>query len=373
MMLENKENFDNWLNINLDAIIKNWQYRDSLSSGRTKTAAVVKATGDGIGANAVATALASAGCNEFFVATTGEAITLREHLDFTGHSTANIMALHGCNNSEIAYHDKFRIIPVLNDPDQLLNFINFYKDCGEKKPAILHIDTGMNRLGFDPNQYEWLMKNKFLLDSLDCKYVMSHLISAEIKEDQSNRIQLEAFKKIQRMFPKVRASLANSAGCLLSQEYHFEMTRPGIALYGADPTNQRTNELLRTFGWRARILQIRQAKAGETVGYGGTHKLVSDSKIATIGVGYADGYNRKLGGKANVLVGTKVAPVIGRVSMDSITVDVSSIEAVDFQSGTVELVHDKYDISSMAHDADTISYEIITQIGIRPFRNYLIQ
>ena len=148
------------------------------------------------------------------------------------------------------------------------------------------------------------------------------------------------------------------------------MTRPGIALYGAHPANIPTDRLMRVVTWRARIVQLRHAKAGDRVGYGGTHLLDRDSRIATIGVGYADGYNRKLGGKATVLVGNQSAPVIGRVSMDSITVDVTDIDPAHMRRGTVELLHDDYDLSRMAGDADTIAYEILTGLGTRPSRLY---
>ena len=148
------------------------------------------------------------------------------------------------------------------------------------------------------------------------------------------------------------------------------MTRPGIALYGSHPGDLPTDRLTRVVTWQARILQLRHAKAGDRVGYGGTYLLDRDSRIATIGVGYGDGYNRKLGGKATVLIGAQTAPVIGRVSMDSITVDVTKVDPAHLQHGTVELLHDGYDLSCMAIDADTIAYEILTRIGTRPARFY---
>ena len=156
------------------------------------------------------------------------------------------------------------------------------------------------------------------------------------------------------------ASLANSAGSLLSTGVHFQMTRPGMRFMGRIRRTCRTDRLTRVVTWQARILQLRHAKAGDRVGYGGTYSSDRDLRIATIGVGYADGYNRKLGGKATVLIGTQTAPVIGRVSMDSITVDVTDIDPAHLQHGSVELLHDDYDLSRMAGDADTIAYEILT-------------
>ena len=361
---------DSCLTIDLGAIIANWRYINSLSSAATTTAAVVKANGYGLGANHVAGALAQAGCTKFFVANLGEAIALRQHLDDLGYNQTQIMTLHGCYLHQLEDHAEFRITPVLNDLEQLSRWRTFSREQSKKLPAMLHIDTGMTRLGLDADQIDWLIENKSALDGIDCRYVMSHLVSAEISDDATNARQLDAFNEIRRWFTGIPASLANSAGSLLSAAYHFQMTRPGIALYGAHPADIPTNKLKRVVTWRARIVQLRHAKAGSRVGYGGTYILDRDARIATIGVGYADGYNRKLGGKARVLIGAQSAPVIGRVSMDSITVDVTDIDPAYLQHGSVELLHDGYDLSRMAGDADTIAYEILTQLGTRPTRHY---
>ena len=361
---------DSCLTIDLEAIIANWRYIDSLSSTATNTAAVVKANAYGLGATYVAGALAQAGCTEFFVANLGEAIALRQHLDGLGKSHTHIMSLHGCHLGQVEDHATFRITPVLNDFEQLSRWSMFSQRQSNKLPAMLHIDTGMTRLGFDAAQIDWLIENKPDFDGINCRYVMSHLVSAEIANDPTNARQLNAFNELRRYFAGVPASLANSAGSLLSAAYHFQMTRPGIALYGAHPADLPTDTLTRVLTWQARIVQLRHAKVGDCVGYGGTYRLERDSRIATIGVGYADGYNRKLGGKATVLIGTQTAPVIGRVSMDSITVDVTDIDPAHLRHGSVELIHDGYDLSRMAGDANTIAYEILTRLGTRPARNY---
>ena len=361
---------DSCLTINLGAIIANWRHLDNLSSSATTTAAVVKANGYGLGANHVAGALVQAGCTEFFVANLGEAIALRQHLDDLGYSQSHIMTLHGCHLDQLDDYTAFGITPVLNDLEQLLRWRTFSENQSNRLPAMLHIDTGMTRLGFDTDQINWLIENKSNLDGIDRRFVMSHLVSAEIASDPTNARQLDAFHDVRRWFAGMPASLANSAGSLLSSAYHFQMTRPGIALYGVHPADIPTDKLTRVITWQARIIQLRHAKAGDRVGYGGTHLLNRDSRIATIGVGYADGYNRKLGGKATVLIGSQIAPVIGRVSMDSITVDVTNIDPAHLQHGSVELLHDRYDLSRMAVDADTIAYEILTRLGTRPARHY---
>ncbi len=297
---------DSCLRIDLDAIITNWRYIDSLSSAATTTAAMVKANGYGLGAKEVATALARAGCTEFFVANLGEAIELRQHLDEGGYERLHIMTLHGCHLNQLDDYAAFRITPVLNDLEQLSRWRLFsqqrQKTSGSGRlPAMLHIDTGMTRLGLDADQADWLIQNKAALDGLDCRYIMSHLSSAEVTGDPTNAAQLAAFNELRSWFPGMPASLANSAGSMLSPDFHFQMTRPGIALYGAHPADHPTDKLAPAVSWQARIMQVRRAKAGDRVGYGGTHQLGRDSTIATIGVGYADGYNRMLGGKARCL------------------------------------------------------------------------
>ena len=196
-------------------------------------------------------------------------------------------------------------------------------------------------------------------------------MSGELFDDPVNVRQLASFDKFHSSFSTIPCSLANSAGCFLGSDYHFSMTRPGIALYGIHPSEDRDSSLQPAFDWQARILQIRNAAAGDTVGYGGTYKLNRDSLIATLGVGYADGYRRQLGGMASVSIGGQLAPVIGRVSMDSITVDVTGFDQTSLRTGTASLVHANYRVEKMASDIGTIPYEIMTGFGHRAERHYL--
>ena len=229
----------------------------------------------------------------------------------------------------------------------------------------------MTRLGFNAEQTRWLLKNKTTFHGLDVRYIMSHLVSGEISEAPVTEHQLAKFKQLKSSFAGIPASLANSAGSLLSSNYHFQMNRPGIALYGAHPADCSSSKLKSVLKWQARVIQLQQAKAGDRIGYGGTHLLTRDSKIATIGVGYADGYNRNLGGKATVKIGENKAPVIGRVSMDSITVDVTNFADDTLSDSVVNLIHDEYDLCRMARDTNTIPYETLTSLGSRPTRHYV--
>jgi alanine racemase len=215
------------------------------------------------------------------------------------------------------------------------------------------------------------------LEGIELIYLMSHLSSAEAENAASNGQQLEAFKALRPFFAKARASLANSGGVLLDKSFHFDMTRPGIALYGAHPagisaTAEQAALLQPAVNWDARILQLRHASSGEAVGYGGTHILTRDSLIATIGVGYGDGYPRCLGGIAVAQIDGHTAPIIGRISMDSMALDVTDIPETTIHSTTAaRLLGPHYDTSVMARDAGTISYEILTGLGQRPARRYV--
>ena len=363
---------DSCLIIDLGAITENWRYLDGLSAPSVMTAAMIKANGYGLGADRVGMALAAAGCQRFFVASLDEAIAQRHIFDDEGYGNVPITVLHGVHRGQEAAFLEARAVPVLNDLEQISRWRLFANKTGQRLSALIHFDTGMTRLGLDSAQTDWLIENPQALDGLDIAYVMSHLVSAELADDPMNTAQIERFSEIKGYFPGVPSSLANSGGCFLGANFHFQMTRPGIALYGIDPMGKGIPPLKPSLRWQARILQIRSARAGERVGYNGTHLLDRESRIATIGVGYADGYRRQLGGKATVRIGNSVAPVIGRVSMDSITVDVTDLSWDDRKCETADLIHTTYDLGRMASDADTISYEIMTQLGTRPSRHYTV-
>ena len=368
---------DNRIDIDLGAITHNWGYLDSMSPKSTVTAAMVKADGYGLGANHVGGALYQAGCRQFFVANLDEAASLRNNLDNINGTDAQIMVLHGCHRGQENDMRAYRLTPVLNDLEQLSRWRLFAQNANETYPALLHLDTGMTRLGFDPDQTDWLIENNQALNGLDITYVMSHLVSAERANDPVNNAQKVLFDEHRSFFAGIKASLANSGGIFLGADYHYQMTRPGIAIYGVHPcgkdeAQKHTDGLKQTAAWHARIIQVQSAPAGATVGYGGTHKLARPSRIATVGVGYADGYHRALGNKAFVNILEHRAPVIGRVSMDSITIDVTDIPAdIMLKAETVALLSNLYSIEDMANDASTVPYEILTGISHRARRRYL--
>lgn len=361
---------DSALTINLDAIAANWRYINSLSGPETKTAAIVKANGYGLGSRAVAEVLARAGCELFFVASLNEAVDLRASFQQKDHDDLPIMVLHGIQQGQELDFISHQLVPVLNDLEQISRWQLYAKKVGKALPALLHFDTGMTRLGLENDQVDWLIHNRQSLEGLNIAYVMSHLVSGEIADDPINANQLATFRKFCNYFPNTPASLANSAGALLGKDFHFAMTRPGIALYGVHPSGYLDSPLQNALDWQARILQIRKAAAGERVGYGGTHQLDRDSHIATLGVGYADGYARQLGGMASVSIGGRAAPVVGRVSMDSITVDVTELNQKNLHTDNAHLIHEDYRLEHMASDLGTIAYEIMANLGHRAERHY---
>lgn len=376
-------NADSLITVDIDAVTANWNALDGQSDAATETAAVIKADGYGLGAVRLAPHLAAAGCRTFFVMSLAEAVLVRQALDESGHQGPSIFTLSGCHAGQEDSFRAHRITPVVNTLEQLRRLMA----TGEPWRVAIHVDTGMTRLGLDRAELETLqsmMAGRGSGDGTGLGLVspcllMSHLTSAEDLQDAASARQLADFNTLRATFPNIPASLGNSAGTMLGADYAFAMTRPGIALYGLHPAGIEADgvqqseaaKLTPAVTWQARILQHRRAGAGEAVGYNGTYRLKRDSRIATIGVGYADGYPRSLGNRARVIIAGKTAPVVGRVSMDSITVDVTDIDNdVLNDVGHATVLGHGYSLAQMAADAGTIGYEILTQLGDRPVRRF---
>lgn len=370
---------DSLITIDIDAVIANWRTLDHQNGKATETAAVVKADAYGLGALRLGPSLAAAGCRTFFVMSLAEAIALRAALDGSGHGAAAIFTLSGCHAGQETDFRAHRITPVINSMAQLRRLMA----TGDEWRVAIHVDTGMTRLGLDRAelialQNMWTGSGGSLGSVTPC-LLMSHLTAAEDLKDPASARQLADFKDITGLFPDVPASLGNSAGTHLGPDYAFAMTRPGIALYGLHPAGMDAEgtqqdeaaRLAPAVTWQARILQHRRARQGDVVGYNGTYVCERDSRIATLGVGYADGYPRSLGNRARVVISGRQAPVVGRVSMDSITVDVTDLEAdLVNDAGYATVMGAGYSLAQMAADAGTIGYEILTQLGQRPARRF---
>lgn len=362
------------LNINLQAVTANYRYLDQYSSSATHTGAAVKADAYGLGMVPVSKALYDAGCRQFFTAQLSEAIVLRQELK---DENSQIFVLEGPQINELADYQAFQLTPVLNTPAQIDRLTTFNQTQTKQMASAVHIDTAMNRLGLGKSSLDVLSELSSVSDKLPLCLVMSHLACADDPEDELNKRQMEAFTALSAPVKDTPKSLSNSAGILLGEAFHFDLTRPGISLYGAmaDPAS-RNSELQSAFTWQADILQIRTIEKGETVGYGADFTAHHRTKLATIGVGYADGYARTLyhpdqNRVATVGIGGYAAPLAGRVSMDLIVVDVSDIpEHVLDVTSCAELIWAGFTLEDMALTRQTIAYEVMTGLGGRVKRHY---
>jgi alanine racemase len=341
-------------------------------SAPAECAAVVKADAYGLGMAAVAPALARAGCKTFFVATLGEAEELRGLL-----ADATIYVLAGLLEGSAPLYRKLGLRPVLNSAAEIEEWAAFSKAAREKLPAAIHIDSGMNRLGLSAAEVEAVAGAKGSWNAFELAMVMSHLACADEPEHAKNAAQRKTFDALRAKLPKARASLANSAGILLGRAYHYDLVRPGISLYGGKASRTGANQFAPVVQLSGRVLQVRDVVPGETVGYGATRTLKRHSRVAVLAVGYADGVFRALSVADDrqglqVHFGSHPAPLIGRVSMDLITVDVTDIPRELAQRGAwVELIGTHVAPHEFAAHAGTIDYEVLTNLGTRAVRRYL--
>ncbi|MBB5703198.1 alanine racemase [Ochrobactrum daejeonense] len=333
----------------------------------TRAAAVVKADAYGLGANRVAPAFYEAGCRDFFVAHLGEAIVLKPALK----PDATLYVLNGLQPGTEAACARESIVPVLNSLEQVENWAALAAANGKKLPALLQVDTGMSRLGLSVQELDQLADNLSLLDGIDVRFIMSHLASGDEPENPANARQLAAMRAALARLPKLPVAFANSGGSFLDKSYHFDLARPGVALYGVGP-NTGDNPILPVLTLSARVIQVRDVDKGAAIGYGGTYIARGPMRVATIAVGYADGWFRSLSNKGSAFYGETRLPVIGRVSMDSITLDVSALPADTLRLGSlVELIGPHQRLEDVARDCDTIPYEILTALGNRYARVYV--
>ncbi len=367
---------DTTLTINLDAVADNYRYFAGLSQG-VESAAVVKANAYGLGVEPVASRLYDTGCRRFFVATLDEAIELRNILK----KDAVIFIFHGIRTGQEKIFKEYNLIPVLNTLEEVELWNDFAADY-PPLPAIIHIDSGMNRLGLNISDAETLAesgKNAGNLSNLQILYIMSHLACSTEGDNPKNRKQLEKFSNVRTLFPNIKASFANSWGSMISPDFHFDLLRPGSGLYGVraniDPENQeevKNHPIKNVIKLTSKIIQLREVKSRQPVGYGATQEVKAGSTLATIPVGYADGYMRHLTHHSHTFINGRKAPVIGRVSMDSIILDVSEIAEENLHIGTeVELIGDNITVDLLAKQAGTIGYEILTNLGNRYKREYI--
>lgn len=257
-------------------------------------------------------------------------------------------------------------IPVLNSLQQIERWAATSDSVGKRLEAVLHLDTGMSRLGLPADETAQLAEQLWRLDQIDVVHVMSHLASADVPASSGPERQLELFRALRATFGMGTASLANSAAIFLGPGYHFDMARPGIALYGGNPMPDSPNPMHPVIALEAPILQLRNVEAGEAIGYGATHTMKGPGQVATIGVGYADGFLRSASNRGEVAIGGVAAPIIGRISMDLITIDVTHIQPDHlWVGGAVELIGPNCLIDDVAARAGSIANELLTDLGRR--------
>lgn len=355
------------LTIDLGAICDNWRtLKSRLATG--DCAAVVKADAYGLGAARVAPALYGAGCRHFFVAHLGEAIDLRPALP----TDATIYVLHGAHPGaelECVVHD---LVPVLNTRPQIEAWRSLAQGLGKRLPAILQVDTGMARLGLSADELDFIATTPSALTGLDLRFIMSHLVSAEDQANPINRTQLDRFTAALRRLPAARASLANSSGVFLGGDFHFDLARPGAALYGVAPIAGQPNPLRPVIRLQGKVLQTRTIDAGTPVGYSHTWTAPRRTRIATVAVGYADGYLRSLSNRGHAAFEGLALPLVGNVSMDTITIDITDVPEARLAEGAlIDLADPLNGVDAIAARAGTIGYEILTSLGHRYARNYI--
>lgn len=360
------------LTLDLTALRSNWSYLNDKVGENCTCAVVLKANGYGTGAIEVGQTLYEAGARVFFVAFPEEGIELRKQLPH-----AEIFVLNGLFRDRERFYYDFDLKPVLNSLEEVAEWSSFAQSLDEELPAALHFDTGMHRLGLPVRDAGKIAGASALFKGIKVDLVMSHLACADTPDHALNKKQLARFKRVCEHFPGTRRSLCNSSGIFLGADYHFDLVRPGIALYGGNPVPDKPNPMLPVAHVHGEIISLREVPAGVSVGYGASRVTLRKSRIATINAGYADGLHRQVGSSddrpngGRVYINGYFAPIFGRVSMDMIVVDVTDIPEEHLSRGApVEIMGAHVNVDELANFAQTIPYELLCSLGARYTRHY---
>ena len=359
------------LTIDLDALVANWRALGARAGA--EAAAVVKANAYGIGIEPAVTALAKAGCKSFFVAHVSEGIRARKVAP-----DSTIYVLNGLLPGQCGIYAEHGLSPVLGSHEELLEWASFRQTGAQVGPAALHVDTAMNRLGLWPGEGLNLARERSgVVAAAGIGLVMSHFASSEVEADPANARQIAAFAEIAAALPDIPASLKNSSGHFLKDCPSYQLTRPGYALYGGNPTPGKPNPMKPVVGLEAHILKVREVEDVTQVGYNGRWTARGRRKLATICMGYADGYPRNASWTDTTTGGTALlegvpCPFAGTVSMDLIIIDVTDAPAGAARRGaSVTLIGGALDLETVGAGAKTIGYEILTSLGGRYARRYI--
>ncbi len=355
------------LTIDLSALVANWRQLAARASA-SECAAVVKADAYGLGAESAARALAAAGCRTFFVATAGEGERIRAVAP-----RAIVYVLEGLPNGGARALAAARLRPVLASLEEIREWAAFGRAIGRRLPAALQFDTGMNRLGLSVRDAEAAAT---AAQDVDLTLTMSHFVCAQWAEDPRNARQIAAFEAARLSFPGVPASLCNSSGIFLGRKPHYDLLRPGYAIYGGNPTPGSPNPMRSVARLEAPVLATRRIEAGESVGYDGMWTATRPTRLATLGLGYGDGFPAAVAGPGRpapeAIVAGRRCPIVGRVSMDFVMLDVTDVpEAAVYRGQTAELLGETIGVDELAERCGTIGYEILTRLGRRYERVYI--
>jgi alanine racemase len=356
-----------FLTIDVAAVVANWRLIRDRVGPSCEVAGVVKADCYGLGAAQLAPALAAAGCRTYFVATIDEGIALRAMVP-----EGAIHVLGGPLPGTCADMVEHGLTPVLNSLQQIGQWAGYAAAIGRRLDGVLHLDTGMSRLGLDRADVERLSADPSLLAGIEPALVMSHMACADEADHPKNPHQLQTFAALSHSLGvTARRSLGASSTIFLGPRYHFDLVRPGAALYGLNPTPDKPNPMARVVGLKARILQVRDVDTPMTVGYGATHQVARKGRVAVAALGYADGIFRSLGNRGFGVIEGERVPVVGRISMDLTTFDVSALTPEQARPGAlIEILGEHQSADDLAASAGTIGYEILTALGNRYSRTY---
>lgn len=354
-----------YLEIDLAAITDNYHALQS-KLGSVACGAVVKADGYGFGAAQVSQKLAQKGCTYFFVAHLEEGLALRQVLP-----DSKIYVFSGLFPGTAKAFIDAQLIPVINNYVTLEEWLSYASVLNQSMPLVLHIDTGMSRIGMDRDDVKKMIENWPNFSCANIHFLMSHLACSENLSHPMNLQQLEQFQKIKEIFPRLKGSLASTEGIFLGSNYHFDIVRAGKGLFGLYQSPDSTVVLKSCLTLKGRVVQIRTAFKGEFVGYGATCTLTRDSRLAVVGIGFADGYFRGLSNKGYMLIEGYTVPVLGRISMDYTVVDVTDIpESLLYRGMWADVFNSTLTLDESAKAIGTISREISTHFGQRLFRVY---
>ena len=358
------------LRIDLDALRANWRKLNEVS-GSAECAGVIKADAYGLGIDQICRALTEEGCRTFFAATLDEGRRIR-----AVQPGAVIYVLDGLLPGAAEYYSGFDLRPALSSLAEVREWAAYCRERGRRLSAAIHIDTGMHRLGLPEYEVNELAADPSVLDDFRVTLLMSHLACADTPDNPMNEVQRETFERLTARLPPAPRSLANSGGTFLGPKYHYDLVRPGIVLYGGRAHEDRPNPMQTVVRLSAKVLQVFEAAPGDPVGYGALYTVERPSRIATIACGYADGFLRALSGSTGKpgpvgYIGDYPVRVIGRVSMDLITLDVSNVPAdLAHRGAWVEVMGDRVTLDDLTDRAGTIGYELLSRLGRRVHRIY---